>query len=86
MNIDWKPVGNVFRIAETVLNLGSAAVSGANAVAGGVMKGAAELLGLGADLIDRGIHPIEHVTRIRSSLGDFDTAANEAETYARTGK
>lgn len=40
-------------------------------------------IGLAAELAERNMSPIEHITRMKASLGDFAQAVSDAEEYAR---
>jgi hypothetical protein len=84
ITVDWKAVANTLRIGEKILDLGTVAAAG-NPIAAAIVKGAAEGLGLVADLAEKGLHPIESITRIRTSVRDFDVTAADLEHYARTG-
>ena len=82
MNIQWDSVAAVLRTAEKVVDASASIVTGASPVAGAVVATVGAAVGLAADLIDRGMHPVEAITRIRSSVPDFDAVTQELENYA----
>ena len=82
MNIDWTKVADAFRVGEKVVEAAAPIITGASPLAGGFAAGIGAGMGLAADLIEHGMHPIETITRIRSSLPDFDAVTRELENYA----
>jgi hypothetical protein len=49
---------------------------------GEVIAGIGAAMGLVADLVDLGIHPVEAITRIKSCVPDFDAVKQSLEDYA----
>lgn len=82
MNVDWDAVARGIRIAESVVEVANVAITKASPVVGGFVQIGIAGLALGADLIERGLHPIEAITRIRSVAGDFDATKRTLDEYA----
>lgn len=83
MNVSWESVAAALRTGEKITEAAGQIAIGASPVAGAVVATVGAAIGLAADLIDSGMHPIEAITRIRSSVPDFDAVTREIENYAR---
>jgi hypothetical protein len=78
----WTEVVKVLRIGEQIAGA-AAPLAVANPVVSMTLNVFGAGVGLAADLIEKGLNPIVHITRMRSVVRDFDIAANDLDQYAR---
>lgn len=81
--MNWKDAAKYLRGAQGVVGGAQAMATAFNPWLGVAVGAASAGLGLAASLAEKGLDPITHITRIESSLADFDAAVERIEDYAR---